>query len=69
LEHPLDVILYSRNHLSRKFPFPGHVSEILITPVKSSKSAFRSRSNITNTKSQVVLSEQLVECEMKHATP
>jgi hypothetical protein len=33
LEHPLDVILYSRNHLSRKFPFPGHVAEIPITPV------------------------------------
>ena len=31
LEHPLDVVLYSRNHLPRKFPFPGHVSEILMT--------------------------------------
>jgi hypothetical protein len=30
LEHPLDVILYARNHLSRKFPFPGHVAVILI---------------------------------------
>ena len=32
-EHPLDVILYARNRLSRKFPFPRHVSEILITHV------------------------------------